>query len=373
MKLLGTGYIFNAEEAQEELRTACFTSACRLASGKILTFFRIGSMKDSADGNCWIAESSDNGGSWEIICRGFDRTHDGLEGEIRGVEILEPANGTLTAILGWYDRSKGERLYNGEADRTLPSRLRKTVSTDGGRTWHDYEALNTGILTEPAITGNALHLKGIGYLIPFEDYEPREPGGTSLHSAHALYSPDGTTFPRVIQIARHPGDEILYWDQRLSVCPKTSLPVAMFWTYNRKTEKDIDIHISWGDSDTFAWEEPVSTGIRGQITAPIPVEDGRLFAFYVHRHPPGSMRLICSEDRGKTWNHEEELVIYESRTGKERGGDGESDYARYWDDMGTWSFGHPAGIVLDEKRLLLVYYAGEHHTRLSVRWAVVAV
>jgi len=146
----------------------------------------------------------------------------------------------------------------------------------------------------------------------------------------------------------------------------------MFWTYDRAAEKDKTIHMAWGDPDTLRWETPFSTGIEGQIAEPIPLPDGRLLAFIVHRNPPGSMRLVMSNDAGRTWDQDNALVVYE-KTGREAGTNGESGFAAYWDDMFAWTFGHPAGTVLEDGSVLLAYYAGEDTTCLSPRWARVDV
>ena len=141
----------------------------------------------------------------------------------------------------------------------------------------------------------------------------------------------------------------------------------MFWGYDRRTERDVDIQIAWADPQTLRWAPPRATGIQGQVAQPIPLGDGRLLAFYVHRHPPGSLRLIASEDGGQTWDRNDELIVYDSGGVRQKGLDGESDYAQYWDDMLTnWNFGHPTGVVLDDGTVLLGYYAGEDARCLSV-------
>ena len=147
----------------------------------------------------------------------------------------------------------------------------------------------------------------------------------------------------------------------------------MFWTYNRPGETDEPIHIAWADPGPLAWSSPVSTGIQGQFCAPIPLADGRLLDFYVHRHAPGSMRLILSPDGGRTWDTDRELVAYDSRTGEEPGMDGAREYGQRWDEMNRRCFGHPAGLALDDGTVLLIYYGGKAKTCLSMRWSRVQV
>ena len=370
MKVIDEGCVFDAERAAGP-RKVCFCTSFRLArSGIILATFRLGSTKDSADGNCLVAQSPDCGRTWEIITNGFERIVAGAPGEIRVCELAELNDGALLAFLLWVDRSSGKTLYNGATDRVLPTKLVMTRSEDQGRTWNPYKTLTTGSLGGPALSGPTVHIPGKGWLVPFENFQP----GKGTHSAHALFSSDGKSFDRILQVARDPSNRLWFFDQRHAWCPTTRRLVAMFWTYDRTTERDVDVHIAWGDPENLTWEAPFSTGLQGQVAQPIPLPDGRLLAFYVHRHAPPSLRLIVSEDGGKTWDRSGETAIYESGGGKQKGLNGESDYAQYWDDMLTnWNFGHPTGVVLNDGTVLLGYYAGNDAKCLSAWWARVQI
>jgi len=372
VKLLETGFILDVERVSDN-RTVCMVPALlKLASGKILVSFRRGTGKDSADGNGMIMESWD-GKSWNKIFEGFENTANHVQGEIRCIALLERPDGVLVAFLSWFDRSRGERLYDSSSDTLLPSEIIAVESRDGGKTWADYRIIDTGNLRGTALCGQVVRVPHRGWLIFFEKYCPEEVGGRNLHAAHAIFTPDGKDFTRIVQVARHPENRFFYWDQRNELCMKTGRIVSMFWTYNRDEEKDEPIHIAWGDTEKLKWTQPVSTGIKGQIAEPIPLPDGRLLMFYVHRHAPGSMRLVCSDDGGKRWDIKNEIVVYDSTAGIERGTAKKSQYGEYWNDMQTWSFGHPASLVIDNHTVLLAFYGGKSNTSLSARWALIGV
>jgi hypothetical protein len=373
MEIVERGTIIDAGNMRGGKRSHCFTSLCRLPGGRVLATFRRGSDKESADGNCLVASSVDGGRHWQVISDSFRPAFTGVPGEVRAAELVPLSDGTLLAFLTWLHRSGGRPLYDSEGDHVAPCRIIQARSRDGGATWSGYEVLDTSPWNYPVLAGSPIRVPRRGWLVPIERQEPEREGGPSLHSAHALLAADGGAFDQVIDVARDPADRLFFYDQRQAVCPRTGRPVAAFWTYDRVSRKDLEIHLSWGDPETLTWEPPFSTGIRGQIAVPVPLPDGRLGLFYVHRHPPGSLRLVMSPDEGRTWDLSKELVVYASGGPKERGMGDREDLSGFWEDMVKWTFGHPAAVLLEDDLVLLAYYAGESERCLSVHWARVRV
>jgi hypothetical protein len=98
----------------------------------------------------------------------------------------------------------------------------------------------------------------------------------------------------------------------------------------------------------------------GQIAAPLWLDDDRQLAFIVDRDDPGTMTLWLSTDGGSTWPVDSRLVVYRHRTqAAVATGHDPVDFAQYWEDMGKWSFGHPALLPLDGGRVLAAWYAGD--------------
>lgn len=114
---------------------------------------------------------------------------------------------------------------------------------------------------------------------------------------------------------------------------------------------------------------------RCPVKSPRPVllEDGRLFAFVVDRDQPGTLTLWQSPDGGSTWPADARLVVHQQQElAKLSQGREHIDFAQYWEDMGKWTFGHPAIRQLSDGRLLLAFYAGSPD-RMSIHWARVRV
>lgn len=369
MQIVDEGFVVDAEHLPGSRRAHTFTSLCRLRSGTILITYRRGTNKDSPDGTCVIARSTDGGATWQEIFAGFETAFEDVPGEIRAAELAERVDGVLLAALTWIDRSRGERtLYDRASDMIRPSRLLLSQSTDGGATWSLPRVLPTGAARCPVLAGPVVHVPGRGWLITFERQEPEFEGGPSVHAARALFGHDGRRFDTDLTVARHPDDRVFYYDQRQTVSPD-GRPVAAFWSYDREAERDLDIHLAWGSPDSLTWNTPRPTGITGQIGQPIALPDDRLLLFYVRRHPPCGMRLIAAEDGGHHWDHAGELIVH----GHAPDEAADDTYDGLWDAMPRWTFGHPTAVVLDPATLLLAHYAGTDASNLSVRWCRVAV
>jgi hypothetical protein len=123
-----------------------------------------------------------------------------------------------------------------------------------------------------------------------------------------------------------------------------------------------------GKPDLLEVEPIRQTAIPGQIAAPLLLEDGRLLAFVVDRNRPGTMKLWRSPDGGTTWPAEDCLLVHthEERAALSQGSEN-IDFVQYWEDMGKWSFGHPAIRPLGSGRALLAWYAGTPEA-MSIHW-----
>jgi hypothetical protein len=202
----------------------------------------------------------------------------------------------------------------------------------------------------------------------FESFKEFDDPNPARHGAWLLVSRDaGESFSPPVLVARDPANRVYYWDQRL--CP-TATPgefLALFWAHDRAARRDRNVHLL-RDSLGGAGAVPRETTIPGQIAAPLLLDD-RLLAFVVDRGRPGSLTLWQSSDGGLTWPdsdrvlcylHDEQAVLSQGREN--------IDFAQYWEDMGKWSFGHPAIRSLGDGRALLAYYAGTPEN-MNIHWA----
>jgi hypothetical protein len=316
MRVLERGTIFDATAAEPTARFCTFPSLARTAGGRLIAGFRVGSSKDSADEDVRVMISDDEGATWHMAFAGFGAFPPGSGGRIRGI-ALTSLGFRLIASLLWVDRSNPALpLASPQTQGLLPTRVLVAWSDDEGRSWSVPQEVSLAPHKGNATTGAILALKDGRLALPYEawkEYDDPSPG--RHHAALRISADRGATWDELAIVAHDPQGRVLYWDQRLTAEPFSGELIAMFWTYDRRAQRDLDIHIAWGAPDGRTWSRPASTGIAGQICAPLALGHGRVFAAYVHRHHPPSLRAILSDDFGRTWTAAEELVFYEKARG----------------------------------------------------------
>jgi hypothetical protein len=379
MKIVDRGIVYDATKAQPEARFCTFPWPERLADGQLLVAFRTGSSKDSPDEEVRIMASTDEGTSWSKRFDGFGAV--GGEGyRIRGGAVTEQRPGMLIGSFLWIDHSDPTLpLANPETQGILPTAIMVADSADNGRSWSPLREVPLAPHRGNATTGGIVRLQDGTLALPYEAWKDYYDTTYGTHYASLRLSHDGgRTWEGLAIVAHDPAARILYWDQRVSVSPDDGSLVALLWTHDREAQQDLPMHITWGSPDAREWSAPRSTGIMGQIAAPLLLPGGRLFMAYVHRHYPPSLRALVSDDLGVSWNTDDELIFYEKEHGgAESGLGGPRDFGDYWTDMNVWTFGHPGALLLHPETVsggdvLVTYYAGDA-SGLSVHWVRIAL
>ncbi len=367
------GYIFDARQAPVERRIAFFTSLCRLRSGVFLCGFQNGPAKHAPTSTVRLCRSLDDGRTWQPLSATLATEVTGVPGSIGAAELIEAAPGRLLMLATWFDRSDPERpLFDPVTEGILKSKQLLSVSRDDGATWSDWRELSTGDLRGCALTGPLVRGSDGTLAFPFESFKEFDDPRPGRHAAWVLVSRDaGETFSAPILVAQHPSHEVYYWDQRWCAGPRPGEFTALFWTHDLAAKQDLTVHQRHAklEGDQVVGPTVQATSLPGQIAAPVRIAERRLAAFVVDRGHPGTMTLWHSSDLGKTWPTEQRLIVHthDERAAVTQGREN-IDFKQYWEDMGKWSFGHPAIQPLDPEHLLLAWYAGTPDC-MSVHWA----
>lgn len=370
MKILEKGCIYNTSDVPEREKVATFPSLTRLANGDLFCSFRVGPEKNSKFDKIKLRKSIDGGNTWFDVIESFETDFDNISGTgHNGVTgAISPTE--LMISYTWVDRSNRDLpLVNPATTGLLPTKLLTSISQDRGKTWTPYRQADTAHHLAAASTDKPMRLNNGTLLLPYESWKQYEQTD-GFHSAACVLSQDkGQSWSRPVIMAEDPFQRLYFYDNRLAVAPDTGKIVDILWTHDPVKGIDVPIHINYGSPDGLEWTYPKSTGIEGQIASPLALGNERLVMTYIHRHDPPSLRVVISNDFGRTWQREDELEIY--RCGGKQSGIGESrKQSEYWDDMARWTFGHPCSVPLSDDVILVGYYAGDKN-RLNICWSTI--
>lgn len=373
MHVVSRGLVFDANQQPPEAKVNAFTDVARLSNGDWLCSFQSGPTKHHRTSTVRVCRSKDGGATWREVPFRFPTSFKGVPGSLSSLGILEVSPGKLLGVTTWFDRSDPDRpLFDPITEGVLHGKQLKAFSSNGGETWSGWEQIDVGALTGVAACGNLVLWPDGTVAYPFESYKDFDDPTPGRHAGWMVLSTDGgKTFGKAELVAQHPQHKEFYWDQRMCPTPDGKGYVSMFWTHDLTDKRDLTVHLrkaQRGDGNNFSRSPITDTGIDGQISAPLFLPDGRLVSFIVDRNISRTMKLWVSADEGRTWPKDKALTVY---THDEKAllmtGATQVDFKQYWEDMGKWTFGHPAARQLDKDHVLLVHYAGAPGA-LSVHW-----
>jgi len=375
MRIVDQGIVYAPPESPVHDRVAAFTSLFIDHRGLQVVGFQLGSAKHAVDASLRLCRRAPGERTFTTLVERFPTTFAGRPGSLAGAELVEPEPGRWVLATTWFDRSDPARpLFDPETEGLLRSRQLLCESTDRGEHWSDWREIPTGDLKGCALTGPQLRFAGGRVALALESFKEYDDPTPARHGAWLLLSDDGgRSFPRRELLAQDPHHQVYYWDQRLCLTADGRGYVALFWTHDRASQRDLTVHLLRGEPGVPVSTPPVDTGITGQIAAPLELRDGRLLMFVVDRNRPPTMTLWESRDAGRSWPGDRKVVVYNHDEQAQLSQGAENiDFADYWEDMRKWTFGHPALRQLPTGEVLAVWYAGEPG-RMGIRWAEISV
>ena len=370
MEVVASGAFWDARTAPVNERSASSTSAVALADGTVLATCRLGTDREGADGHVGVFATADGGESWELRFLGLgERVWDGWPGEARGWYVTELEPGELDRV-GALDGPLGPEppvgppgdpgpardaqlpdpldrwravLAGSSADRPRPApgRLGHRVRSCASRTGRSPSRSRTGRSTRTPTPGHPVRLAAA----VARRRGDLDRGRPRRRVTRTTRSTTGTSVSRRIPST-----------VASSTCSgRTSRPTAA-----TSTSTSAGARPTAGPGPTRS-----ARGCAGQHCQPIALGGDRLLAVYSHRSSPGGIHAALSEDFGRTWDRDRELVVWASEAGDEPGSGAPRAQEEYWNDMGAWQFGHPRGALLPNGEVLrrVLRRDGEHAQR----------
>jgi hypothetical protein len=364
MKLISHGTVFTGT-AGARTASSCFPAIVQLPDGTLVVAWRVGSQKDSADGQILLSRSTDEGRSWsgpEALPAGPWAAE---AGEIHYAALTVLGDNHLLAALMWLDRSDPKRpFFNPVTEGILPVRTWFCESHDGGRSWGDYRVMDAEPHMPLTITGPVLLIDNklvcqVEVNKAYEDTQPWRQAAVWKTSHDGGYN-----WPEYTEVAKDPAGQVFYWDARYSV-GVNGYVMAALWVYDRKKKCDLPIHLCESYDGGRTWSAPRDAGLVGQLGYPVLLGGGRLLLPYVDRYRSPSIRAALSNDLGRTFV--EDIVLYRHQATQMDPGKG-SATADYLQDMELWTFGRVDPILGIDGTVWLAYYAGTAQAT-NIHWA----
>ena len=371
MKIVDQGTLYDNPEGNPAHQSVFVPDVEILSDGRLLASCRVGSAKHSADGNLLLFESWDEGRAWQPLDVRFDWMREGVPGAPGTAYLSEVSPGRLLLTALWVDWTDPDApFFHPETEGLLPVTILFGESPDGGRTWGPFRPIDTTPLIQGACTGPVMVLPDGTLLQPFEVHKEYLDPEPMRQQAGVIFSCDsGQTWKDPQAVAYDPTRELFYWDQRHTLLPDGSI-LAIFWTYNNHLGQDADLHGTVSADGGKNWSQPVSTGVPGQPSQPISLGGDGVLLLSVHRFgDPPRLRALLSQDRGYTWDVENELAFYRHPAPDAPPADSTAELLQ---DISLWTFGLCTGKRLPNGDVFGVYYAGDA-MQTGIHWVRLAL
>ncbi len=353
-----------------------FPLSSKMDNNQVVTVYKSGITKHSADSILLFQCSEDGGISWSAPKNVFDGTGLTPRQTVVTGGIGVNAEGIWVASIGIVEGLDDDTyMFTPEARRKLKRRVLILRSSDRGETWPEREEYTAEGSPGIGIVSPPFCLPSGELALPLE-----RPASDGTHGTAIAFSSDGgRTFSEPVTVAADPSGSLNYTDGRFLVLKNGNI-LCTLWTFIEDTEETISIHTVLSKDQGRTWSEPVSTGLTGQVTSPIELEGNRLMLAANVRTAPAGSRLWISPDGGTTWPAEPCFMLWDAAAGVMRGEilkaddipEKSAENDGVWDALQRLHFGTPTFISCGGREFLLTYWA-EHQGITHVRSARMSI
>ncbi len=367
MQIVSKGVLFSGDGNSS---SNTFPSIVNLPSGRWLAGWRSAPSKQGMTGQrCLLSYSDDDGKSWSAPYSPFVPPQvDGKRGLFRTVHLTCLGDSKIIAVLSWVDYSEPELpFFNEQTEGLLDTKIFISFSDDDVISWSTPTIVDTSPFNQPTPTTGAILLLPNGELAcQFELNKPYYSSDPWQHYPVLIFSKDtGKTWGEFAIPARDITNRIFYWDQRPAVIGNDKM-LNVFWTYDTQRKEYLNIHSTESFDNGRTWTKPADIGFAGQPASPIRLPDGRIALIYIDRSDIPTIKMRLSGDDGCSWG-KEEFVIYRYNVSQTYGGGQAMNET--WNEMYKFSAGLPAGMLLPDGDIMVVFYAGEYADKTDIHWA----
>ena len=371
MKITGAG-ILNAASPLTIRAFSTFPAVINLSGGRILASYRVGSSKDCDDETIEVRESEDLGLTWSEPRSPFPPFSENENRySLKLVYFTLLPEGRLLATAMAVDRTAypSRPLFNEVTQGCLPMRILLSESTNGGRTWEPWRAIDTPTdIGPPSLTSPLLHLADGRLAISIESNKSYLDSSPWLQKVTYLFSDDGgRRWGNPVVVAQDPAGSIFNWDQRAGVTPD-GVVVTFTWVFDSEAGVYHNIWKRYSVDGGASWSSPEDLGFADQPSHPAIFPDGRIVLAWVDHFGTQTIRARAARSYREPFEISSETVLYESHTRNE----GKTGLGESLDEMSRWAYGLPFTHALPNGEVFVVYYAGSP-TGTGVYWVRLAL
>jgi hypothetical protein len=372
MKIVDQGIVIRGRPKTDGA-SCCFPSICVLPTGRWLAAFRLAPAKLGRSQRAYVAWSDDEGGAWSgpTEVAPWPADFEGKAGSWRSAACTAIGGSRVAAILMWEDATNPlVPMFNEETEGIVDMKPFLAISEDGGEHFSQPRRIARGrydAQPTPA-TGAILLLASEEWAAPFEVNKHYDDPAPWQHASCLTFSSDkGATWKEQAIVHADPARRMFCWDQRIAVLPRGEL-LALFWTFDRETSTYLNIHARRSSDSGRTWGPLVDVGVPGQPARPVGLSDGRVVMVYVDRAAEPRIKARCSQDGGRSWPADSELLIHQRAALRSETWDKRS-MQDAWAEMNEFSIGLPDAVRLPNDDVLTVYYSGDRPDLTDVLWS----
>ncbi len=285
----------------------------------IVIVYRAGAGHMGISGRLEAISSRDEGATWSepaiVACSELDD---------RNPSVGVTDDGAIVVAYHRNGNYVGDREYD-TGLRNFHTYL--TRSEDGGRTWQKPYKLDLERFYGFSPYGQMLTLKDGSLLMPIYGSRSWRSGGSEPVSSCLLRSDDDGMSWRKYSVVAEDEDEAAFL-----ILPDGRMLAAL------RSEKDSHLSGSFSNDMGRNWQ-PLKdlTGPSQHPACLTLLHNGYVLLSYGYRAPPYGARGLISEDYGRTWLRDREII--------------------FGDDAPNWDCGYPSTIRLNSGKLVTAYYS----------------
>ena len=288
LEVLDHAEIYSNPHPSTTSEYVAFPSIFALPSGILLCMCRHGTARESDDGVVKIHRSTDGGRNWSP------------GGALPGAEA------TGIHLPGGFGHTAGGETI---AWVRCPSGPRIARSADEGHSWSEWQTIPESPYDGTGPGGNLVRCDDGTLVAAGEWGEKQHAGKYPDWAALTIRSHDGGHTWDTWQKAHGPQDGVYYFDLRVCGLGGDGV-LAAYWTHDMINEKGLNVHTAVSSDQGRTWTEPRDASFWGQVTSVAALQSGRIVATTNHRRPPLGVRILLSDDGGRSFDEANHLELW---------------------------------------------------------------